>query len=140
MDYIFFETTLRDKFVEYVDAIGLSCIKRDDKMGMIVELSDDISDEQIDVLELKYDELQDEQSHLLAQADGGFNSLAGFKLELPDGQICMVPLQPDIANRLLGNFSLEEIQTLFNTIARSALDPQEIHLCKILKNTGKAQA
>jgi hypothetical protein len=137
MEYIFFEVALRDKFVEYAESLALPSLLRDDKMGMIVELSDDLSDEQIDVLEAKYDELQDEQSHLLAQTDGGFNSLAGFKLELPDGQICMVPLQPDMANRLLTYFSLEEIQTLFNTIARSALDPQEVHLCKILKGAKK---
>jgi len=52
---------------------------------------------------------------------------------LPDGRSCMVPLQPDMANRLLSCFSFEEIQLLFDAVARSALDPKDSHLCEILR-------
>jgi hypothetical protein len=46
----------------------------------------------------------------------------------------MVPLQTGMTNRLLACFSLEEIQVLFDTVARSALDPNESHLCEILRS------
>jgi hypothetical protein len=69
----------------------------------------------------------------MSQMEGGLKKLAGFKLILPDGQISMVPLQPDMANRLLSCFSFEEIQVLFDTVARSALDPKDSHLCEILR-------
>ena len=37
----------------------------------------------------------------------------------------MVPLQPDLAKRLLAGFSLEEIRALFEAVARSALSAEE---------------
>ncbi len=101
MEYIFFDATLRDKFVEYAAGLGVVCDSRDDNMGLVVAVPEDLADKLTNHLEARYDELQDEQSELMSQSDGGLGKLAGFKLVLPDGQISMVPLQPDMANRLL---------------------------------------
>ena len=57
--------------------------------------------------------------------------LAGFYYKMPDGQSRMVPLETDIANRLLATFTMEEIQALFETVALSMIE-DETHLCKIL--------
>ena len=133
MEYIFFDANLRDKFVQHATGLGVACDSRDDTMGLVVAVPEDLADELADSLEARYDELQDEQSGLMSQSAGGLKKLAGFKLVLPDGQVSMVPLQPDMANRLLASFSIEEIQALFETVARSALDPRDSHLCEILR-------
>jgi hypothetical protein len=138
-EYIFFDAGLRDKFVEYAQGLGVARELRDDVMGLIVAVPEDLADDLEDKLEARYDELQEEQSDLMTGMEGGLNKLAGFKLVLPDGQTCMVPLQPDMANRLLASFSLEEIQVLFETVARSALDPKDSHLCEILRADVKAK-
>lgn len=132
-EYIFFDTGLRDKFVVHAQGLGVACELRDDMMGLIVAVPEDLADNLVDSLEARYDALQDEQADLMSQMEGGLKKLAGFKLVLPDGQISMVPLQPDMANRLLSCFSFEEIQVLFDTVARSALDPKDSHLCEILR-------
>lgn len=132
IEYIFFDAALRDRFVESADTLGVACTLHDDHMGMVVAVPEDIGDDLEDALERRYDELQDEQSCLLALEEGGLKQLAGFLYNLPDGQSRMAPLQPDIANRLMAAFSLEEIKALFETVARSALNPNEEHLCKIL--------
>ena len=132
-EYIFFDTGLRDKFVEYAKALGVAYELRDDSMGLVVAVSEELADDLVDNLEERYDELQEEQSELLALSEGGFKKLAGFHLLLPDGQTCTVPLQPDMANRLLSCFSFEEIQVLFDAVARSALDPKNRPLCEILR-------
>jgi hypothetical protein len=132
-EYIFFDARLRDKFVEYARTLGVACELRDDNMGIIAAVPEDIADDLADDLEACYDELQEEQSELLALSEGGLKKLAGFQLVLPDGQTCTVPLQPDMANRLLSCFSFEEIQVLFDTVARSALDPKNRPLCEILR-------
>ena len=137
-EYIFFDANMRDKFVEYATGLGVACDSRDDNMGLVVAVPEDLDDDLADNLEARYDELQDEQSELMSQMEGGLGKLAGFKLVLPDGQICMVPLQPDMANRLLACFSFEEIQVLFDTVARSALDPKDSHLCEILRADAKS--
>jgi hypothetical protein len=132
-EYIFFDAGLRDRFVEHAGGLGVACELRDDTMGLVVAVSEDLADDVVDKLEARYDELQDEQADLLSRTEGGLGKLAGFKLALPDGQTCTVPLQTDMANRLLASFSLEEIQVLFDAVARSALDPKESHLCEILR-------
>lgn len=133
MDYIFFDTNLRDRFVQHANGLGVACDFRDDSMGLVVAVSEDLSDDLMDAIEAYYDELEKEQSRLMSESEGGFKMLAGFKLVLPDGGTCMVPLQPDMAKRLLSCFSLEEIQALFSAVARSALNPGESHLCGILR-------
>ncbi|MHB1238499.1 MAG: hypothetical protein ACYCY7_13160 [Gallionella sp.] len=131
-EYIFFDGDLRDSFVEYVGKQGAVCELREDTMGLVVAVAEDLSDDLVDTLEARYDELQEEQADLMSRVEGGLGKLAGFKLALPDGQTCMVPLQPEMASRLLSCFSFEEIQVLFDAVARSALNPKDSHLCEIL--------
>ena len=137
LEYIFFDAGLRDKFVVYAHTLGLSCEMSDDTMGLVVALDEhSLNDTLEDSLEECYDQLQQEQALLLSQEDGGLKQLAGFRVNLPDGLSAQVPLPPEIANRLLAGFSLEEIQTLFDTVARSVLEPRQ-HLCEIMR--GDAQ-
>ncbi len=132
IEYIFFEVPLRTRFVEYAESMGIPCTLQDDAMGLVVAVPEEIGEEQEDALEACYDQLQEEQSQSLAQAEGGVNRLAGFHFALPDGEPRMVPLHTDVANRLLAQFSLAEIQAIFEAVARSAVNPAESHLCKVL--------
>jgi hypothetical protein len=131
-EYIFFDAALRDRFVAYAASRGVNCTLQDDHMGMVVAVPEDIPEKVEEALEQHYEELEQEQSEQLVEEDGGLRQLAGFRYTLPDGRSCMVPLQPEVANRLLSTFSMEEIQALFETVAYSALHPGEEHLCKIL--------
>lgn len=131
-DYIFFDTNLRDRFVEYAKKLGVPCELRDDTMGLIVAVPEDLDQDLVDGLEDRYEELEEEQSELLALSEGGLRKLAGFQLVLPDGQNCTVPLQADVARRLLSCFSFDEVQALFDAVARSVLNPKDVPLCEIL--------
>lgn len=136
-EYIFFDTEIRDKFVHHASNLGVSCTFHDDPMGHVVAIPENIEEEIENSLEQFYDELEKEQSSLLLNEEGGLKRLAGIYFSLPDGQSRMVPLQTEIANRLLSAFTLEEIQELFETIALSMIGEEE-HLCKILaKQIGK---
>lgn len=132
-EYIFFDARLRAKFVEHAKALGVACELSDDNMGIIAAVPEDIADGLVDELEAHYDELQEEQSELLALTDGGLKKLAGFYLVLPDGQTSTVALQPEMAKRLLSVFNFDEIQELFDAVARSALNPKIRPLCEILR-------
>jgi hypothetical protein len=132
MEYIFFDAMLRDKFVQRIQELNIAFEAWEDNMGIVVAVEDDLSESLADMLEEYYETLQDEQAQQLSLTEGGLSSMAGFSLVLPDGKFSTVPLQPEIANRLLANFTLDEIQALFSTVARSALDPKEVHLCQLL--------
>ncbi len=133
MEYIFFDAGLRDSFVEHAQGMGVDCVLQDDSMGLVVAVPEDLDDELMDALEARYDELQQDQSRL-ELSEGGFKRLAGFRFDLPDGRSCMVPLQTEMANRLLASFSMEEIQALFGEVARRALNPTEDRLCQLLSD------
>ena len=133
MEYIFFDADLRDRFVEHARMLGVASELRDDTMGLVVAVEEDLGDEIEDSIEAYYETLEEQQAQLLAKEAGGLKQIAGFRVNLPDGQCCQVPLAPELANRLMATFSLEEIQTLFDTVARSVLDPQQ-HLCHILRS------
>jgi len=133
LEYIFFDTGLRDEFVAHARDLGLPCELRDDNMGLVVAVDEEaLNDDLEEQLETHYEQLEERQTELLTQEEGGLKQLAGFRVNLPDGQSCQVPLPPEMANRLMASFSLEEIQTLLDTVARSALDPRQ-HLCEILR-------
>ncbi|MFA6120997.1 MAG: hypothetical protein WCT35_08895 [Sideroxydans sp.] len=131
IEYIFFDATLRDRFVTFAEQRGVPFIATDDPMGMVVEVSEDISDELSDEVEAFYDTLELEQE-ALSKADGDLNRLAGFRFNLPNGQSRMLPVEPEIANRLMAHFTLEEIQHLLDDVAHCTIFPNDEHLCKIL--------
>lgn len=132
IEYIFFDVSLRDRFVEHARSQGVVCAQEDDSMGFVVSVPEDLPGEVEASIEACYDALQEAQAEMTDAADeGAHRHLAGFRLELPDGRHGMVPLDPVIANRLLGEFTLEEIQDLFATVAKYALDPQDVPVCKV---------
>lgn len=131
IEYIFFEAALRDRFVEHARRRGVPCTTSDDNMGLVVAIPEDLADDVADDMEECYEALENEQAEQ-SQAVGDLNRLAGFRFNLPDGQSRMLPVKTEMANRLLANFSLEEIQELFDAVADCTLNPNDEHLCKIL--------
>lgn len=131
IEYIFFDATLRDKFVSYARQHDVPCTAIDDNMGLVVAIPEDLPDEVADKLEEYYEALEDEQASL-SRAEGDLKRLAGFRFNLPNGESRMLPLQTDVANRLLVHFTLAEIQALFENVARCTLNPNDEHLCHIL--------
>lgn len=135
IEYIFFDAGLRDEFVRDADELGIPCSLSDDSMGLLVAIGEEYPEELLDELEYRYDALQRQQASLCESA-GEFRRLSGFNFRLPNGEARMLPVSNDIANRLIANFSLEEIQQLLDAAAACALEPGEEHLCRILRAGG----
>jgi hypothetical protein len=131
IEYIFFDAGLRDKFVNYAKQHDVPCNAIEDNLGLVVEVSEEIPEEMADRLEEFYEALEDEQTSM-SKAEGDLKRLAGFRFNLPNGESRMLPLQTDIANRLLVHFTLAEIQSLFDNVARCTLEPNDERLCHIL--------
>lgn len=130
-EYIFFDAALRDKFVSRARQQGVACTATEDNLGMVVAIPEDLPEEVAEELENYYDILESEQEDL-SKSEGDVNRLAGFRFNLPDGQSRLLPVEPEIANRLMASFSLEEIQHLFEDVAHCTLFPDNEHLCKVL--------
>ncbi len=131
-EYIFFDAALRDRFVLRARENGVACQASDDPLGYAVCVPEDLPEEVLEDLEQYYDLLEKEQIDL-SRKRGDLKGLASFSFKLPDGQSRMLPLQTELANRLLASFTLDEIQRLFEDVARCTLGASDEHLCRILR-------
>jgi hypothetical protein len=133
LEFIFFEAVLRDRFVDYLSGLSLISEQRDDHFGWVVAVPElQLTQELMDLLEAAYDKLQEEQMQLVEAEEGGLEKhVAGFCVDLPDGGTTTVGIPPDLAGRLMANFTVEEIHTMFAAVAKSALQPYNGPVCKM---------
>ena len=130
LEYIFFDHDLLDRFVAHARQLGVECIVTDDSMGLMAQISEDLPEADASALEDLYDQLLDEQSTLVESVDGGLvKHAAGIRVTLSNGRPCMVRLEPEMANRLLSCFNLDEVQALVNAVARSVECQDDGPLC-----------
>ena len=130
-EFMFFDHELRQQFITFAHEQGVACTAVEDNMGMIAAVPEDIPEAVSDALDTYYDELMDQQAERIDQADGeATHQAAGIRVTLQSGQPCMIRLEPKLANRLLSAFTLEEMQTLVQAIARNLENPDDGPVCK----------
>lgn len=129
--YIFFDETLSERFIACARDLGIAGSMRPDEIeGMLVELPDDLPDEILESLEVRYDALMDEQREMIDALDeAGSGVKMGVEITLPDGEPCMVSLPAALGRRLVEHFSAEEIHALVTAIAENVVDPSMAPLC-----------
>lgn len=131
LEYIFFDEELCDRFARYAEDLGVACHSRADALGRVASVPEDLAEELDEKLEQFYERLQEEQSVMVEGSAGGLKShAAGIRATLPGGRSCLVKLAPDMANRLLSCFTLDEVQELFSLIAKSIQNPDETPICR----------
>jgi len=130
-EYMFFNESLRGRFVAFASGHGVASMTRQDEIeGFIVELPDELDDDLQEVLEAEYDALMDEQM-LLAEADPELVShhVAGVMVTLADGTTRAVRIPPPIARRLFEHFTPWEVHEIAQAIAESVENPVTGPIC-----------
>jgi len=131
-EYMFFDETLRDRFVDFASARGIaSTVRQDVIAGFVVDLPDGLADELQDAFEVEYDSIMDEQG-LLAESDAELVShhAAGVTVTLADGTTRAIRIPPAIARRLLEHFTPEEVHEIATAIAQSVENPVDGPICR----------
>lgn len=133
MDYSFFDDALQARFTTQLDQLGVAWSVAADPMGgNCVTTSDDLDDDVSDQVEEIYDALLDEQAQLAeANAEWVKRRVAGVQVTLPNGEPRTIALDSHTSNRLLENFSAEEVQQLVQAIADALSRDYYGPLCKI---------
>jgi hypothetical protein len=128
--YIFFDTALRDRFIDAVAEHNIQTDSRPDPLeGFLVILPEMLPDDIEEAIEEEYQRLMDEQQQLVEAADEDDHTVMGVDITLPDGSPCVVALPPKFARRLYDHFSGDELRMLVTEIAASVLDPQTGPIC-----------
>ncbi|KRH99935.1 hypothetical protein [Curvibacter sp. PAE-UM] len=130
--YVFFETDLRDRFVQGLVARALESSTREDVMeGWVVELAAEPSDEVMEAIEADYEALMQEQMQRAeARPDWGSHQVASLNITRADGSPAVVRLPPAVARPLMEHFSAEEAHALVTAIAHSLENPVDGPLCR----------
>lgn len=130
-EYIFFDADLRERFVQAVTALALSCQVREDVMeGFVVRIEDEAADAVLDALEAEYETLMQEQMQRAeARPDWVSHQVAGVRFTRADGSSAVVRLPAAVARPLMERFTAEEAHALVSAIAHSLENPVDGPLC-----------
>jgi hypothetical protein len=130
LDYIFFHQQSLDQFVDYLEQRNIPHEARDDEMGLVVAIPDDLSDEITDPLDDYYERLLDEAENKLSDTgETAEKHTAGLNITLSDGSTTSVEVSPELLNRILGAITVEELNGLVNAIVGSVENPDNRPLC-----------
>lgn len=131
-DYVFFNETLRDRFVRFASGHGISStVRKDEIEGYVVELPDGLADAMQETVDDEYESLMDEQM-LLAESNDEMvsNRVASVTVALADGRSRVVRLPAPVARRLFEQFAPEEVHEIVSAIVQSLENPIDGPLCR----------
>lgn len=129
LEYVFFDAGLRNIFAAFLHSHGVE-VELYDGDGYIAAISDDVDDELGDSIDLRYEQLLQENADLLeGTADGLEKNAAGVQVLLRSGEPCMIRLDPDLMARLLSSLTLEELRDMVQGIAEQVEEPDNRPLC-----------
>lgn len=121
-EYMFFDSALAGRFAEAVRQLGLP-VRVDEGEQINVCIPEELAHAHQAELEALYDEyFFGEQAALVEEAYDDF-SASGIQIQLKDGRYTTVMIAPDIMNRLLSVFSVEELNQFMHEVARAIEAP-----------------
>lgn len=131
-EYIFFDTGIRDSFVADLKERNVEHELLDGD-GLLIGVSEEISDDDSDAIDDLYDRLLQQSGELMEQGEDALElNVAGVQVELADGAACTIRLDPDFVGRLLTAITMEELRDLCQTIAEGVERRDNSPLCHVL--------
>ena len=132
LEYVFFEESIRDKFVAYLHQRKVEHQLDDD--GLIVEVPEDLGDELGDAIDHCYEVLLQETAALMEQGEDALEkNVAGVQVQLADGSACTVRLDPELIGRVLGCISMEELRDMVQEVAKWVELRDNSPLCHVVE-------
>ncbi|EIJ33068.1 hypothetical protein [Thiothrix nivea] len=136
LEYLFFTSSVADKFISVLKERNLDYIQEAEPMqgAIVLKIAEGVDDDLWDALDDLYDELSEEDQALLEEGidDSGAKSAAGIYLQLLGGKQTIAQVDPDIMNKILSAITMDELNAFIDTIVRSVENPDDSPICKRL--------
>jgi hypothetical protein len=129
LEYIFFHRQALDRFGEYLTETGIAHEIRQDEMGLVAAVPDDLAPEVIERIDAVYEQLLDESENLLSEEEDA-TCTAALNITLNDGRTVAVSVAPELLNRILSVISFEELNGLLDSIVSGIENPDDRPLCQ----------
>ena len=134
LDYLFFNQSIADKFIDFMNKNNLKWTQEVEKIqnAIVLKISEDIDDALWDALDELYDELGLEDA--LLSSNNTVNSddinAAGVYIQLQNGQQTIAPINPLIISLILDVISMDEFNELVEAIVSSVENPDDSAICQ----------
>lgn len=126
LEYVFFDETIRDKFIEQLQQKGVT-VSRDE---LIVEVPEDLDTGLADEIDHLYEMLLQETAELMEEGEDALEkNVMGVHVALEDGTPCTIRLDPELIARLLNCITMEELRDMAQAIAEGVQNPDNRPLC-----------
>jgi hypothetical protein len=130
-EYIFSHKNLADEFCEYLRQMSVPYAAKDDDLGFVVSVSEDLDDELLDQVEAFYDIQMDKSEKLLdAESEEAGKHVAAITIHLKDGRVAQAMVRPELMNKLLQVLSFAELNEIVESITDSVENPDSRPICK----------
>ncbi len=132
LDYIFHYPDSLTRFTRFLDSRRIPYQSRDDALGLVVAIAEDLDDAIVDAVESCYDTLLQEQEALSSTRDGeaAGKTTTALSVQLSGGQTVYASIPAEVMRRLLSVLSPEEIGRLVDAIASAVENPDPRPICK----------
>ncbi len=136
LEYLFFNQSVADKFIDYLKAKNLSWSIHKDPMldSIVVKTPEDIDDDLWDEIDDFHESLGAEDQKLLEDGledTAAETNTAGIYIQLANGNQTVAQINPDIMNRMLDVISMDEFNEFVETIVSSVENPDDSPICKM---------
>lgn len=131
-DYIFHYSESRARFIRFLEAHRVPYQNRDDALGLIVAIPEDLDDPMVDAIERCYESLLQEQesrSQALDDDPSG-KTVTALTVQLAGGETVYARIPEEMMRRLLSVLRPEEIGQLVEAIASAVKNPDARPLCQ----------
>jgi hypothetical protein len=130
-EYILFHASLRDEFTHELDRLAISYQVREDPMGLVVAIPEDIDDDMIDQVDAFYEALVEKSEALFEdEGEGNEKHVAGITVSLHDGRTVQAAIRPELMNKLLEVLSYRELNELVEAVVSAVEQPDARPLCQ----------
>jgi hypothetical protein len=130
LDYICFDKVFTDEFTAYLSQQGVGYELREDDMGTIVSIPDDLEADLDDAIDECFESLEREyERRLKAELMETEKNVTAISVNLSNGDTCYVPVPEEMMKRLMTVLSPQEIGDLVDAIVSVVEDPDTRPIC-----------
>lgn len=131
LEYIFFHKQLLEQFLKQLEQLNIACETRDDAMGLVAALPEDIDDALMEQIDEIYEALLGDTEKLLNTDDTASDKhAAAITLTLKNGEAVDAPIDPALLKRVLSVISYEELNELVEAIVDGVENPDRSPFCQ----------
>lgn len=131
LEFIFFHRELMDDFRTELDTQAVPYEARDDNLGFVVAIPENLDEAVLDQLDELYEVLLVKSENLLSAGEfAGDKQAAAISINLDDGRTVHASVRPALMNKLLEAISFDELNELVEAITDAVEHPDDRPFCQ----------